>query len=690
MESRFGIKDFVSLLLLLAIAITLWLSMFQEDRRFEIARATRDATARQAEQLADLSGRLDRADEGADLAALVESQRESARAMAGLSSRLELLGARIETALASSAEDSAALRAKLEEIETAAREAEAAAREASAGAGVRDTAWAREGVEVEWQPDWTFATDPRGLPGFRSGGTFTEIFEAQPAKLTPYIQTDVYGRRVVDVVVQTLGAYDPITLKLRGVLAQAWQYDPNGMWLRVRIHPRARFSDGAPVTSEDLRWSFHDFVMNPQIESERSRSILRDVIDRIDVIDEHTAEIAFKDAFFSNLDSALTLFILPKHIYSQYTPKQINESTGMLIGSGPFRLERWDINDQWIPGKPVELVRSEQYWLNRSPLARLRFLAINDEQARLTAYRNNEGSMITPASTQFQSLVGDGQTDWAKQNQCLNWVNMRSGNSFICWNSGERNGRLTPFHDKRVRLAMTHLLDREKMIRDIWKGIGVVSKGSFLPASPGSNKSIQPWPYDLDKAKALLREAGWEDRDGNGVIENAAGDEFVFEFTYFTGGEIAERIALFVKDSAARAGIRCEPRGVDWSVGEPLRQKRDFDAMTLGWGANAPESDPKQIFHSASIANQGDNFAQWSNADADRFIDAGRKELNFEKRMALWHEFERVLHEEQPYTWVRVSPYLRFVKPEFGNVHAYPKGLEHWEFFQGGAATPAN
>jgi len=67
-------------------------------------------------------------------------------------------------------------------------------------------------------------------------------------------------------------------------------------------------------------------------------------------------------------------------------------------------------------------------------------------------------------------------------------------------------------------------------------------------------------------------------------------------------------------------------------------KKRDFDSITLGWGANSPESDPRQIFHSESIKNQGDNFAQWTHPDADRLIDAGRREMDTDKRMATWRE----------------------------------------------------
>jgi peptide/nickel transport system substrate-binding protein len=175
------------------------------------------------------------------------------------------------------------------------------------------------------------------------------------------------------------------------------------------------------------------------------------------------------------------------------------------------------------------------------------------------------------------------------------------------------------------------------------------------------------------------------------VLEDAGGNEFVFELTYFGGGEIAERLVLFVKDSYAAAGIRCNLRQMDWSVGEPVRNQRDFDAMIMGWGANAPESDPKQIFHSESIKDQGDNFGQWNSPDADRVIDEARKELNPERRALLWHELDRIMHDEQPYTWVSVQPWLRFIKSDVGNVNTYPKGLEVWEFFRGGgdSAAPA-
>jgi peptide/nickel transport system substrate-binding protein len=131
-------------------------------------------------------------------------------------------------------------------------------------------------------------------------------------------------------------------------------------------------------------------------------------------------------------------------------------------------------------------------------------------------------------------------------------------------------------------------------------------------------------------------------------------------------------------------------RPVDWSRYQELLKLRDFDAITMGWGMNAPESDPRQIWHSESTKEGGDNFVQWKSVEADRLIEKGRRTMDEAERMLVWRELEAVIADEQPYTFVRISPWLRFVKREFGNVQTYRTGLEPQEFFKSSATpTPA-
>lgn len=636
MQNRFGIKDFVFLVVLLATLGSVWLSMVQKTR-MELAQQGMSA------KLADIEQQV------------------------------------------------AQVNRKLESGVGVARGATAST---STGSGVStDETWARPGVKVQHWATPHCAVDPSTIPGFAVGGEFTELFEAQPAKLTPYISSDVYSTRVLDRVCESLSSFDPKTLRLVGALADGWQIDPDGLWIRAHINPRARFSDGTPVTSEDIRWTYMDFINNPLIEAERTRST-QDNLKEVKVVDGLTVDFIFKEAFFTNILIALGDPILPKHYYAKFEPSQINQGTGMTMGSGPFRLSKLpsgaeDLSNQWTPGEDVVLVRNEQYWAEKPALERLRFKSIKDDLGRLVAYRNGEGSMMLPTSPQYNKVLKE-ELDFEKSNYALKWTNMRCGYSFIAWQCGPRSGKnLTPFADKRVRQAMTMLLDRERMIRDIWDGIGIVSKGPNNPESPASDPAVKPLPFDQDKAKQLLTEAGWKDRDGDGILENEKGDKFTFEYTYATGGEISERLARFVKDSYGKAGIIVTTRPVDWSRYQELLKLRDFDAITMGWGANAPESDPRQIFHSESIKEGGDNFTQWVNKDCDALIEKGRRTMDETTRMEVWRQFEACVAEDQPYTFVRVAPWLRFVKRDFGNVNTYKSGLEPQEFFRvSGNAQP--
>lgn len=623
MQNKFGLKDFVLLVLVCVVGVLAWMGMRQDDRRWEQNKTLLSKVGSIEQQIARLEAKL-----------------ESGVIMTGGGG-------------------------------------------ANAG-GVRDESWAVPGVEIEWQPPWSFSNDPRDDEGYRLGGSFTEVFEAQPSKITPVLAEDVYGRRIYAQVVESLATWDPETLAMRGLLAEAWQQDPEGMWVRVKIRDNARFSDGKPVTAEDVRWSFHDYINNPELETESLRSIMTS-IDRVEVISDKVCEIHFKWLDAYNLQSALLFGVLPKHFYEHFTPSQINQSTGLLVGSGPFKLENLDPDDQWSPGEVVTLVRNEQYWGPKPALERLRYFTIDNDIARLVAYQNGETDMILPSSPQFAEK--EREPGFEDTTYMLKWVNMRSGYNFIGWQCGPRNGKLTPFADKRVRQAMTMLLDRDLMIRDIWQGIGAIAVGPNNPPSPAAAPDVQPLPYDPQRARELLAEAGWMDRDGNGILENENGQEFVFEFTRASGGQTIERMQKYLIDQCASVGIRCIPRIVDWSQYDQIMKNRDFDAITLGWSASAPESDPKQIWHPDSIQNQGHNFIQWD-AGQGPIIDKIKSTLDTEERMALFHELHRLIHEEQPYTFVRVVPWTRFISKKFENVHPYASGLEQREFYL--APVPTN
>lgn len=663
MQNKFGLKDFVLIVLVLLLGVFMLLNIKEGDRRWEKSQELLAKVGTVEQQVAKLDRNIQDSE---------SATQEIVSGIAAVNQRIVNLDEMLQ---------SGAFRVNTSG--TPAQSGSSTDRDTNRVAST-DEDWARPGgVPVVWQPKIRFESEPFDLEGYQLGGEFTEVFEAQPSKLTPVLAEDVYGRRVDDQICETLADFNPTTLEVEGILAEAWQYDPNGYWLRVKLRENINFSDGVEVTAEDVRWSFHDYINNPELETESLRSILTS-IKKVEVISEKVVEFTFVEPDAYNLQAALMFYILPKHFYIKLTPSQINQSTALAMGSGPYKIENLDVDSQWAPGQPIILVRNEQYWGPKPALESLRFLTITQDIARLTEFRNSNASMIRPSSPQFAKVSREqGWDDFAYS---LDWINIRSGYSFIGWQCGPRNGKLTPFHDKRVRQAMTLILDRQLIIDDIYEGIGNVAVGPNNAPSPAANPNISPMPYDPDRAKELLAEAGWIDTDNDGILENERGDEFVFEFTRASGGQTIERFQKYLVDQCASVGIRCNPKIVDWSLYDQIMKNRDFDAITLAWSATAPESDPKQIWHTDSIQNQGHNFIQWD-AGQDQYIDGIKATLDYEERMKIFHQFHALVHEEQPYTFVRVSPWLRFINKDFQNVHTYPKGLEQREYYYAPMAT---
>jgi peptide/nickel transport system substrate-binding protein len=173
---------------------------------------------------------------------------------------------------------------------------------------------------------------------------------------------------------------------------------------------------------------------------------------------------------------------------------------------------------------------------------------------------------------------------------------------------------------------------------------------------------------------ALLREVGYADRDGDGVLEDAEGNPFEFELVYFQGNEDTGRMVLFLKDMLARAGILLKPKPTEWSVMIDLLNKRDFEAITLGWTSGL-ETDLYQMFHSSQIEDQGNNFINYRNPELDRLIDEARATVDEVKRMPLWQAAEGELYKDQPYTFLMRRKSLVFIDRRIKNVVNTKVGL---------------
>jgi peptide/nickel transport system substrate-binding protein len=611
MDNRFGFKDLVNALLLVAVMVVVVLAMVQYDRQWQTLR-------RLTEQMDQLT-------------------REQAR-----------LGRDIGTALT--------------QLETRAALPPSTPTPAQTRDAAADTvAWAQD------LPDpFARLRAAQAQADYAQGDSFVNSFNAKVARITPLISTDAYAADIQERVLQTLAVRDPDTLKWMPMLAQTWWISDDGLTIRFKLRPGLTFSDGEPLTAADVQFTF-ELIMNEAIDAPRTRNFIRDKLGSVKAVSADEVVYQFKEPYFQSFGLAAGLEVLPRHFYERFTPAQINALPGLLLGSGPYRMPT---ATDWAPGQPLMLVRNERYWGAAPAFARMIYQEINNEVARLTAFRNGELDIFGAMPEQYVQIKDDPDLN-AKAN-FFEFERPISGYGFVAWNQ-RRHGRPTPFADQRVRQAMAYLYDRERMNRDILMGFGIFPTGPFNRLSPQYNHQVKPYAYDVEQAKALLAAAGYTDRDGDGVVESSDGKPLRFKITFGSGGNFWPKVWLMFKDAAARAGVVVDLDPLEWAVFDEKLKSRDFDALAMAWGGGI-EGDIHQMFHSSNIQD-GDNFMSYSNPQLDALIDEARRTVDEARRMELWQQCHALLHEDQPYLFLYSRKSLVYVDRRIQNVQQTRLGL---------------
>jgi peptide/nickel transport system substrate-binding protein len=634
MENRFGLKDLIVVVLLVGVIITILLAMKQFDRQYEVMQRMEGNLRNQAEQVAELNRTLARG--------------------------ISLGGATTQM---------------------------------SAG-GIESSPKGNPFKAVE---------EVQAKPDFARGDWLVENFGVKFQRLTPLGTVgDLYSTIVQSRIWEPLVYRDPVTLEYLPLLARDWQIKdhsaeynayakpllakgvkpddiandpkaPTAIEVVFQLRKGVTFSDGHPFNADDVVFTFN-WIMNKDVEAPRERAYFARV-KSVEKINDYEVVFKFKEPYFEAFAVAGTMDIMPRHFYEQYTPQKFNQTPGLMMGTGPYMLRD---PQNWTPGQKVELVRNERYWGVRGTFDRIVYNEVEGETAEIAMLRNGQLDRLACSPDEYVELLKDSTLQERDQHIAVSALD--SGYTFIGWNQ-ERGGKKTFFADKRVRQALTMLSDRERMAKELWRGYATVAKGTFSAQSRQSDPNTKPLPFDPERAKALLKEAGFYDRDGDGVIESPDGRPFRFKLSYNAKNEFSNKIALFLKDGYARAGIAMEPDPTDWTIMMKNMDSRNFDAVTMGWTSSV-ESDLSQIFHSDQIKDAGDNFIHYSSPELDKLIEEARSTVDEAKRMPIWQHCDRIIGEDQPYTFLLERQSLYFIDKRIQNVGTSKLGLNYAQRYE--------
>ncbi len=495
----------------------------------------------------------------------------------------------------------------------------------------------------------------------KNGNWLIYHLSAEPATLNPITATDAYeGIITGGNVYETLVERDNETLELKPLLAESWTISDDKLTYTFTIRKGIKWQDGTPFTADDVVFSY-ETIMDPKVDAPQLRSYYQE-IKNVEAVNEHTVKFTYARPYFLALEFCGGIPIVPKHVFEK-GDFNTNPAGRAPIGTGPFRFVKW------TTGREVVLEKNDDYWGEKPHLNKIVFRIINDPSVTLQVLKREELDVasLTPIQWEMQTSSADFDRNFDK------FSYYTPNYSYIGWNSTKPF-----FSDKRVRRAMTHLVNRDLILDKIMFDLGAVVTNPFYINSPEYDKDIKPIPYDPARARALLDEAGWTDHNGDG-IRDKDGVKFSFEFLIPGGSETGEKIATILKEELDKMGIAMEIRKTEWAVFTSRLNDRKFDAVTLAWSMGV-ESDPYQIW-SSTQAESGSNFVGFKNAEADRLIETARQEFDRPKRIELYRKFSEIVNEEQPYTFLFCRKATVAVAKRFENVIVYPLGVDPIEWY---------
>ncbi len=480
-----------------------------------------------------------------------------------------------------------------------------------------------------------------------------------PILLNPVISEDAYSSTVCSRIFESLLERDRKTLKMKGQIAEKWTIGADKLTYTFNLRRNNRFHDGKPVTSADVLFSYN-MMMSEKIPNAHKKVYYKDVLS-ISAPDAYTIVFKMKKPYAMALEHLGGFEVVPKHIYSQGDFMKDERNMWGPVGSGPYRFT------EWKTGQRLTLTRFENYWGEKPEIKKLEFVIIKNEAVALQSLKKGDVD-----SYNLRPLQWTRQTDSAKFKHDFEKIKyLATSYRYIGYNM-----RKPPFNDRRIRQAMAHLMDLERVKKTILENLAEVTTGPFLPQSLQYNQKLKPIQYEPEKAVELLKAAGYA-RNADGLIAKD-GKPLEIELMVSAGGGFADQFASVMKEDFSRAGITLNIRKLEFQTLLTKINQRDFQSVMLGWSSGI-ESDPFQLWHT-SQREKGHNFTGFGNAETDALIEQARLTFDDKARNAIYHRFHEVVYNEQPYTFLYTSYALIAVSKRFTNVNVYPLGLDLLEW----------
>lgn len=490
------------------------------------------------------------------------------------------------------------------------------------------------------------------------GDTFIQASIGDIGGLIPSLTSDQSSHEVGGMIYDGLVKVDK-DLNPAPAMAESWTYSRDCLDLTFKLRRDVTWHDGQPFTAADVVFTYQTMI-NPKTPAPFKEGFL--LVKDVEAPDPYTVRVHYDKPYARALETWNT-YILPKHLLQSFADEgRLRDSpqNSRPIGTGPYRFQ------EWKPGEKVVLVANPTYYEGRPYLSRIVYRVI-PSQATIFLELKAQG-------VDYASLTGiqyARQTEYPAFRKAYDKFRYPgSAYTFLGFNLNDPR-----FADRRVRQAFAHAINKQELIDGVRLGLAREATGPIRPGTWAYTDDVERFPYDPAKAKALLAEAGWKDRDDDGIVEDRQGKPFRLTIRTNQGNDERKKIAEIIQQRLQDIGIQADIQLIEWAafIKEFVKPRR-FEVVVLGLGTG---TDPDQyvVWHSSQRGPDQMNRTGYANPEVDRLLEAGRASCVQKDRVRYYHRIQQILAEDLPMIFLYTADSLPVVSSRIQGIRVAPAGI---------------
>ncbi len=459
-------------------------------------------------------------------------------------------------------------------------------------------------------------------------GTLVVGLVAEPVNLDPPQVTDLNSNRVGRRIVETLVTFPEESTQVVPGLAESWTISKDGLQYTFKLRRGITFHDGTPLNAEAVKFSIERQI-NPNHPAYKLgkypfANFFFGNVKAVEVLSEERV------AFLLNEPRASFLAILTAGAASIVSPTAVMkwgpDYPTHPVGTGPFRFASWD------RGQRVVVEKNPTYWKYPVKVERVIYRPIVEDQARLTELLTGTLDVIVGVPADFV-----GQLEQNPKITLLKQVGAH------VWYLGMNNQK-KPFDDKRVRQALNYAVNKEAIVKDVLKGTGASSRGPVLPGTWGADPALKAYPYDPERAKKLLAEAGYPSGFSTTLWVPESG----------SGMQAPVAMSTVMQSNLKAVGVNVTLQTMEWGAYLAKLRTKEQELFALSWmaGTEDPDMVMYPLLHSSQWTPVGPNRALYKNPRFDALLQQARLTTDQAKRTQLYREAQRILVDDAPWVFV--------------------------------------